>query len=138
MQKTKLGISVGLMGALLYLMGLFGGYFIAIAAVAYVLIREENIWLRKTAVKVVILTFLFPVISTILGAIPDLVQTVNLVINIFDESFDYTVITRIDTLLQHILGIVRYVVFILLGIFALLQNTVKIPLVDSTVDKHMD
>ena len=42
MQKTKLGISVGMLGAVLYFMGIFSGYLLVAILAAYVLLYEEN------------------------------------------------------------------------------------------------
>ena len=138
MEKTKLGISVGLFGALLYAIGLWGGYFLTIAAVAYVLIREENAWLKQTAVKALVLTFLFPLISVAIGVIPDLVGLVQSVMNLFDEFFSMEIILEIETILRSILNIVEYVIFILLGIFALGKKTIRLPLVDAAIEKHVN
>ena len=138
MEKTKLGISVGLFGALLYAIGLWGGYFLTIAAVAYVLIREESAWLKQTAVKALALTFLFPLISVAIGIIPDLVGLVQSVMNLFDEFFSMEIILEIETILRSILNIVEYVIFILLGIFALGKKTIRLPLVDAAVEKHVN
>ncbi len=52
-QKTKLGISVGLLGAAIYFMGLFSGYMVAVLLAGYVLLFEENEWLKKSAVKAI-------------------------------------------------------------------------------------
>ena len=137
MEKTKLGISVGLMGALLYALGLFGGYFLTVAAVVYVLWREESVWLKQTAVKALALTFLFPVISLAIGVIPDLVGLVQSVMNLFDEFFSMEVILEIEAILRSILNILEYVVFILLGVMTLGKKTVRVPLVDALVEKHL-
>jgi len=137
MEKTKLGISVGLFGALLYAVGLWGGYFLTVAAVAYVLIREESAWLRKTAVKALALTFLFPLISVFIGVIPDLVGLVANVMSLFDEAFSMEMVRDIENILRSILNIVEYVIFILLGILALGNKTVRLPLVDGAIEKHV-
>ena len=50
MQKTRLGISVGMLGAAIYLTGLFSGYVVAVLMAGYVLLFEENSWLRRSAV----------------------------------------------------------------------------------------
>lgn len=52
MQKTKLGLSVGLVGAALYFLGLFS-FIPAFLLAAYVLLMEENQWLKRAAVKMV-------------------------------------------------------------------------------------
>ena len=137
MEKTKLGISVGLFGALLYAVGLWGGYFLTVAAVAYVLIREESAWLRKTAVKALALTFLFPLISVFIGVIPDLVGLVANVMSLFDEAVSMEMVRDIENILRSILNIVEYVIFILLGILALGNKTVRLPLVDGVIEKHV-
>ena len=137
MEKTKLGISVGLMGALLYALGLFGGYFLTVAAVVYVLWREESVWLKQTAVKALALTFLFPVIALASGVSPDLVGLVQSVMNLFDEFFSMEVVLEIEAILRSILNILEYVVFILLGVMALGKKTVRVPLVDALVEKHL-
>ena len=138
MEKTKLGISIGLMGALLYAVGLWGGYFLTVAAVAYVLIREESAWLKQTAVKALALTFLFPLVRLAIGVIPDLMELVDNVMNLFDETFYVEIVNEIVTLLRNIVNIAEYVIFVLLGILALGKKTVRLPLVDATVEKHMN
>ncbi len=137
MEKTKLGISVGLTGAFLYAIGLWGGYFLTIAAVAYVLIREENAWLKQTAVKALALTFLFPLIHLAIGVIPDLIELVEDILNLFDETLDTAIIDKIAIVLNHIVNMTEYIVFVLLGILALGKKTIRMPLVDKTVKKHM-
>ncbi len=138
MEKTKLGITVGLMGAILYFCGLFSGYFITIAAVAYVLLKEENKWLKKTAVKVLVLTFFFPIVHKVIGVIPDAIVFIDNIMNLFDETFTVEIVSEIITLLRNIVDITEYVVFILLGISAFSLKTIKLPLVDSIVDKNID
>ena len=47
MQKTKIGISVGVMGAVMYFASLFGGYIPMLLLAGYIFLKEENIWLQK-------------------------------------------------------------------------------------------
>lgn len=49
MEKTKLGVSVGIFGAFLYVAALFGGYIAITLLAGYVLLMESNEWLKKTA-----------------------------------------------------------------------------------------
>jgi uncharacterized membrane protein len=138
MEKTKLGISVGLFGALLYAVGLWGGYFLTIAAVAYVLIREESAWLKQTAVKALALTFLFPLVRLAIGVIPDLMELVDNVMNLFDKNFYVEIVNEIVTLLRNVVNIAEYVLFVLLGVLALGKKTVRLPLVDAAMEKHVN
>ena len=54
MQKTRLGISVGMLGAAVYLTGLFSGYLVALLMAGYVLLCEENGWLKRSVIKAVV------------------------------------------------------------------------------------
>ena len=55
MEKSRLGISVGVVAAVVYLAGLLDGFVLLLVAAFYVLFCEQNEWLRKSAVKAVIL-----------------------------------------------------------------------------------
>ena len=59
MQKTKIGISAGCFGAVIYLAGVTGGLLLAAILIGYVLLVEENLWLRRCAVKAGALLFIF-------------------------------------------------------------------------------
>lgn len=59
MQKTRMGISVGLMGAATYLCGLFGGLMVTVVIAGYILLFEENAWLKRAAVICGAASFLF-------------------------------------------------------------------------------
>ena len=50
MQKAKLGISVGLLGAAIYLTALSGSLLGLLVLAGYVLLVEDNQWLRLSAV----------------------------------------------------------------------------------------
>lgn len=138
MQKTKLGISVGLMGAIAYFAGLFSGYLVAILIFGYIMLVEDNPWLRKTAVKSVVLLVSFSLISAVVGLIPDFVSFIYSVVNVFGGHISLSVITNIVSVITSALGILKTVVFIALGLKAMTQGTVNIPVVDSVTDKNME
>ncbi|MBE5947903.1 MAG: hypothetical protein E7261_02620 [Lachnospiraceae bacterium] len=134
--KAKLGISVGLLGAATYLMALFGGYTPLLLLVGYILIIEENIWLKKAAIKAVALYMFFALISSVIGLIPSLVYLIDDLMNIFEESFTLYPVTRTITFLQSVISLARTVLLLGLGITALNQGTIKFPFVDKLIDKH--
>lgn len=138
MQKTKLGISVAVMGAAMYFMGLFSGYFAVVVLAGYVLLMEENEWLKKTAVKVLTLMIAFSLLSALIGLIPDLISFINDICNIFDGTFSIPVISKIIYMLRSGLSLVETVLFLFLGLKALHQGTVKVPVVDKLVNKSME
>ena len=87
MQKTKIGVSVGLLGAVIYFMGLFSGYLATLLLAGYVLLFEENEWLRKSAVKAVALMVVFSLAATVMNLIPNVIGVLDNLISIFGGSF---------------------------------------------------
>ena len=70
MEKTRIGLPVGIMGALAFLLFLFAGYTPALLFAGYILICENDSRLRKTAVNALLLGLVFSALSTILGLLP--------------------------------------------------------------------
>ncbi|MCM1187824.1 MAG: hypothetical protein NC541_00830 [bacterium] len=137
MQKTKLGVSVGVLGAAAFFLGLFSGSLAAVILTGYILLREENVWLRKSAVKAVALLIVFALFNTVLGLIPDVISFINSILSIFGGSFYISVVSNIIYMLRNGLELIRTVLFLLLGLKALNQGTVRVPVIDSLVDKCM-
>lgn len=134
--KTKVGISVGLFGAALYFTALFGGYVPVFLLAGYVLLVEENEWLRKTAVKAVALMIFISFVLTVIGLIPDLLSWINTVVYVFKGNFEYSVISNIINVFTKAIGILRTCLFLLLGLKALNQGTIAVPFVDQIVNKY--
>ena len=93
--KAKLGISVGLLGAAVYFSALFGGYIPVFLLVGYVLLFEENEWLKKSAVKAAVLMVSISVLLAVIGLIPDLLSWINTLVAVFKGSFNYGVLSTI-------------------------------------------
>lgn len=135
MQKSKLGISMALIGAALYFIGLFSGYVAIVLLAGYVLLMEENVWLKKTAVKSVALLIFFSLISSVVGLVPSLINFFDDIINIFGGSFSIWFLTNIISVLRSGINLVQTVLFLLLGLKALNQGTIPVPVVDKMVEK---
>lgn len=139
MQKTKLGISVGLLGAIIYFASAFGGgYLAALLLCGYVLLAEDNPWLRKTSVKAVLLLVLFSLISVILGLIPDIWEAITNLLMAFDQYPSSNFISGINLTISSAISIVKNVLFVILGLKALNQGTIKLPIIDKLIDKFID
>ncbi len=139
MEKTKLGISTALTAAILYCLGLFSGISVlTFAAIAYVLIKEEDKWLKKAAVRVAVLLFVFPLINVALGFVPDVLEVINQTLYIFSSGFDDSIVSDIVNIIKNIFYILKYILYILLAIAALLHKDSKVPVVDSVIDKNND
>ena len=138
MQKTRLGISVGMFGAAIYLTGLFSGYVVAVLMAGYVLLFEENSWLRRSAVKAVSLMVFFSFITVLINLIPNAISSINYIASMFGSSFYAVFITNLVSAVTSIIDIIEKLLFIGLGVKALNQGTITAPVVDKLVSKYMD
>ena len=137
MQKTRLGVTVGLLGAVIYFMGLYGGYLITSLLAGYVLLFEENEWLKKSAVKAVALMVFFSVLSTLIYLIPNAINVIDGLVGIFGGSFYINAISSLASAAGSALDIIEKVLFIGLGLKALTQGNIAVPVVDRLIDKYM-
>ena len=135
MQKTRLGISAALLGAVVCFSGLFSGYLLVFLLTAYILLMEENVRLKKTAVKTVAVLMVFSLLSAVLGLIPDLISVISSIFNIFNGSFSIRILSSIISAARSVLGFLETLLLLGLGFKALNQGTIKIPMIDKLVDK---
>lgn len=142
MKKAKLGISVGLMGTAIYFMGLISTLGLVILA-GYVLLFEENPWLKKSAVKAVILSVAFSLISVVISSGDNVFGILNTMLDWADGPFDFIKFQfkypfDIDILLTNALDLLENILFLILGFKALRQDSIKIGFMDNFINKHMD
>ena len=137
MQKTRLGISVGLLGAALYFVGFFSGYLGAVLLAGYVLLFEENEWLKKSAVKAVAVLILFSFLSAVVNLLPNALGMVDDIAAIFGGNVQVVLLNNIVAAIGSILNIVEKILFLALGVKALSQGTVAVPVVDNLIRKYM-
>lgn len=137
MQKTKFGISVGLFGAGLYFLGLFNGYLIVTLLALYILLFEENGWLRRTAVKVVVVMAVFSFWITIVNLIPDAIDVIDNIALIFGGHVHISFISSLVNAVVTVLNLVEKILLLGLGIKAFNQGTIIIPVVDKLINKYM-
>lgn len=137
MQKTRLGISVGMLGAAIYLTDLFSGYLVAVLLTGYVLLFEENGWLKRSAVKSVSLMVFFSFITVLINLIPDAMNCIGYVASMFGGSFHVGFISNLVNAMTSAIDIIEKLLFIGLGVKALNQGTIAVPVVDKLVSKYM-
>ncbi len=137
MKRTNLGISVGLMGAAIYFVGFFSGYTAVLLLGGYVLLCEDNLWLKKTAVKAIVLMVTFSLFYAGINLVPDIISFVDSLVRFGGISFNLNVISNIINVILDATNIVEKVLFILLGTKSLSQGTISVPIVDEIVDKYM-
>lgn len=130
MEKTKLGLPVSLMAAIMCLGAWFGGYVIAIVMAGYILMVEEDKFLKSVAVKAIVLMLAFSVASVLINFIPSLVSLLESFISIFTVYFNINIIHRIFDFFSSVLSVAKTVVFLLFALASYNKKSVKIPLVD--------
>jgi hypothetical protein len=136
MEKTKLGLSVEIMAAAVVLATFFGGYTGMILVVGYVLLAEDNAWLKKLAVKVAVLTVALSFISSAVYLLPNAVTCIDSLFRLIGLDFSIPMINQLVKAFSNILNIVESVIFLVMGYQALTHKELKIAAVDSFVEKH--
>lgn len=136
MQKSKLGISVGLLGAIICIAGLAGGYVPLILLAFYILWKEDNAWLRKLAVKAVVIVVSFSALSYLVGLVPEALGAVNSLFGIININISFSLISGIARLCVDLLDILKTVILLLLALKALTQGDLSVGPIDNAVNKH--
>lgn len=139
MEKTKLGISVGMLGAAVYFSAALFGYLALLVVGGYILFVEKTEWLKKCVIKAVVLMLLYTLISTVIGIVPQIFTLGGGEESLFGSYYLYlTGAYSIVAILLVVLNLVRIVLFIALGVKALNEKTIRIPIVDHFVDAYID
>ncbi len=136
MNKIKLGVSAGLAGAVLYLLGAIS-IIPAVILAGYILLKEENDWLKYQAVKMVMIVVIFGTINIGLNCIDDIFAILNQVIGIFAKNVQIAVPLGLTGILSTVCSLLRNIVLIWSGINALNFKTVYVASVDELVSKNM-
>lgn len=135
MQKTKLGLSVGLLAAITYLLPIVNSTIFFIV-VAYVLVREENIWLKKTVVKATAIFFIIHILYGILNFGSSGMSTTMLQL-VPDLLFNNRLFGMFG-IFTGLLSLIKYAIYIAFAILSLKQGTIKIGFLDNFINRHMD
>ena len=134
MNKTKLGLSIGLVGALTYFLGVFSGYTVLALLVGYILLCEEDTWLRKTAVKALIIPIVFSGLYYALDLLPTFLGSIGDLLGIFKVSFYPSSLYSFFNLLKNGLVFIKEILMIILGILALKQKTIPFGPIDKITE----
>jgi hypothetical protein len=136
MQRTKIGISVGLCAGALYFIGLIGPTPLVLA-VCYVFFAEEDLWLRKAAVRAVGVVVAFAILSSLLGLVNNSATIVTDFTLLFKQSLNLADVTRVVRIVQTVLRIAEVIILLFLGFKAIKQGTIGLGPVDKVIDANM-
>lgn len=135
MEKTKLDISVGLLGAILYFSGLIN-FLVLVILAGYVLLFENNAWLRKSAVKAVVIVIAFSVASIIIGISNSIFDILNTPLSWFRIPFRISWPLSIDSIVLRALDIIEKVILLVLGFKAFSQGSMNLGPIDNIIDRN--
>ena len=136
MEKTKLGISVELFGAALYFTGLIS-IVPLVLMVGYVLIVENNEWLKKTAVKAVGVVIFFAILSSCVGLASNSSSFISDIVSLLKGSINLSWLNRIVSMCRTAISFIQALILLLLGFSALKQGDIKLGSVDKVIEKGM-
>ncbi|MDE6640812.1 MAG: hypothetical protein K2K63_09825 [Acetatifactor sp.] len=136
MLKTKLGISIALVGAAMYFLGAIS-FTPAVLLAGYVLIAEENEWVKRQAAKMVGVVVLFSLLSIAVGWIDDVVGMLGIIVRWFNSDVYLSVPANLTSLCRYIISIAKEVLLLVMGFRALGMKNVKLGLIDKPLDKFM-
>lgn len=131
MEKTKLGLSTGIVAAVAFLMFLFGGYTTGLLVLGYVLICEEDRWLKATALKALLLAVAFSVVNFVIGLLPELISILSSLLEIFGGHLYISFISNVANFFGNVVSLLRWVAFAGLAVLALKNKSVPVKFVDN-------
>ncbi len=134
MQTTKLGISRNLLGAIACLFCLFGGYTAALLAVGYIILFENDSWLKKTAFKALLITLAFSLVSSVIGLIPAVFGVVADFVGIFRVNFYPEFVYRLINFIEALLALIESCILILMAYKTYKEQNLQIGFVDKIID----
>lgn len=143
MIKTKLGLSNCLVAAIFYFflfLSVFysSGLFALPALVlgAYVLYKEEDLWLKASVVKGILLIVFVAFICLCIGYIDDIISFINFFLGIAETDIlrdGFGIINWV----KDIIYVIAKVIFMLLALLAFGGKTIKLPVIDKIIVNHI-
>lgn len=144
MEKTKFGVSAGLLSMICY----FTGYTSLTASILMLILAlawSESVTLKKNACQATVLSIFFSLLYTVMNWISGAYESLlNMIFGLFDELLDVSEVQQwfIDNngfdFLIGFLGFAEFVLMIVFVILSLKNKAVKIPLITKLIDKHFD
>ncbi|NEX02887.1 hypothetical protein SAMN04487829_2707 [Pseudobutyrivibrio sp. NOR37] len=137
MEKSNLGIAKELLAAGIFVGALAGGYVFAGLMVLYVLLKEDDQWLKEMAVKAIATLMVFSFFINAINLLPTVVRWFGDLTSILDAGWDsYKLVTGLG-LITNAIDIVRIIFFLVLAVKALKHQTINVPIVDDLIKKYL-
>ena len=102
----------------------------------YVLLCEDSEWLKKNAVKAVLIYVMFSVATTLLNLIPNAINIVDYLLSAVGGSFRIGFLSNLVSAATLCLTVLQRLLFLGLGVKALDGGTIRFAPADSLIEKH--
>lgn len=136
MEKTRLGVSVGMLGAAMYFMGLVS-VLALVGLGVYILLYESNAWLKRTVIKAIAVVITFTLLSSAVGFSNDILGIVNDLLFWSNPVARFSWPLGLDSIAYKVINALEVFTLVILGIKAFTFNDIKIAPIDSVIDKNM-
>lgn len=135
MQNSKLGLPAGIAAAIMYLCALFGGYVPALLAAGFILLCEEENFIRRAAVKSLVVLIACSLLNVLIYLIPNVVDIFRSMLNIFTVSFSTSFLDNSSSMLSQSLTLIKTVVLVLLAVLAFFGKSIDLKPLNKWADK---
>ena len=137
MLKTKLGVSIALVGAAMYFLGVVS-FTPAVLLAGVVLIMEDNLWIKRQAAKMIGVVVVFTLISVALGWVDDVVGLMNTIVHWVEKDAERLKVPGdLTSVLRVIVNAVEEILLVVMGFMALKMKEVRFAPIDKLLDKFM-
>ncbi len=133
MERTKLGLSIPVMGALTFIVFLVGGYVAGLLLLGYILLCEENTELKKTAVTALLITVGLSLLNILIGFFPDVVDVFEAFLSMFGVYLGGGFIDTFFNFLYCIFNVLKTVVLVGFAALTMMGKPVKLGFIDKLI-----
>ena len=133
---TLLGISVGLMAMLIYFSGVLSSVVLILVA-GYVLLKEEDRWLRAVAAKAILIVCIFGAISAVITMSENGILGVNYLAMMIGTDLDQIAVQNFFSFLNGIALFIRDLILLGAGIRALRYDNLRVGFIDRMINQNI-
>lgn len=144
MYKTKLGLSNCMVAGIIFLLALITTFYSAsiifawpfVLLVAYVLLKEDDLWLKASAIKAVLVVLLFILVPVLFSFVNNFIEFINFFLRIANAT-PISDGWNIIGFFEMIFDIIEKIFLLILSFLAFKGKTVKLPIIDNMIRKHL-
>lgn len=136
MDRTKLGITTALLSTAIFLSGMMSTVALVLM-VGYVLIAEEDLWLKKNAVRALFIVILFAGLSFAIDLIPSVIGVIVSALGSIGVVINLSIITSLFHDIDRIIGIIKVIILLICAYQSFMCKDPAFKFVDGIVNKHL-